>query len=148
MGIRHGKIITLAMCILLGPASFSYATPGNKNDHSKSAGKDKDRDVQVGIEIFIGKDQDAIRHYFHKHSDNLPPGLAKRRGNLPPGLEKQLRRNGRLPPGLDKKISVFPVELERDLPPLKPGLVRGVIEGRAVIFNEKTKVILDIFSIF
>jgi len=32
------------------------------------------------------------------------------------------------------------------LPPLKPGLIRGVIEGRAVIFNAKTSVILDIFA--
>ena len=78
----------------------------------------------------------------------LPPGLKKRGGDLPPGLEKQLRQKGHLPPGLEKKVQPFPVKLEETLPPLKPGLIRGVIEGRAIIFNSNTKLILDIFSIF
>jgi len=89
-----------------------------------------------------------IRQYFHDHAGSLPPGLAKRGGNLPPGLAKQLRRKGHLPPGLEKKVAVFPFDLERRLSPLKAGLVRGVIEGRAVIFNSKTSVILDVFTAF
>jgi hypothetical protein len=74
--------------------------------------------------------------------------LAKRGGNLPPGLEKQLRRKGHLPPGLAKKLVPFPVEVERRLPPLKSGLVRGLIQGRAVIYNLKTSLILDVFAVF
>ena len=89
-----------------------------------------------------------IRQYFHENAGSLPPGLAKRGGNLAPGLAKQLRRNGHLPPGLEKKVATFPVELEKRLPTLKPDLVRGVIDGRAVIFNSKTSVILDIFAVF
>ena len=79
---------------------------------------------------------------------NLPPGLAKRGGSLPPGLEKQLRRNGTLPPGLAKRVQPFPPELERRLPPLASDLQRGFVEGRAVIFNTKTQVIVDIFLPF
>ena len=78
----------------------------------------------------------------------LPPGLAKRGGDLPPGLEKQLIRKGHLPPGLEKKLYPFPVELERRLPPLRPGLVRGIIGESAVILDNRTKVILDIFSVW
>jgi hypothetical protein len=79
---------------------------------------------------------------------SLPPGLAKRRGDLPPGLEKQLVRKGHLPPGLEKKLYPFPVELEHRLPPLQPGLVRGMIGGSAVIFNGNTRVVLDVFKVF
>jgi hypothetical protein len=150
MEIRHGKFLALAFCGLLlslAPAAFSKSA-SKDNNHSKSDHKAVDPDVRIDVDIFIGNDRDSIRRYFHRNAGSLPPGLAKRDGDLPPGLKKQLRRKGHLPPGLEKKITVFPVELERSLPPLKPGLVRGVIEGRAVIFNEKTSLILDIFSIF
>ncbi|MFX0117639.1 MAG: hypothetical protein ACFFB3_24050, partial [Candidatus Hodarchaeota archaeon] len=105
-------------------------------------------DVHVGVDIFVGKDREMIRQYFHNHAGSLPPGLAKRGGNLPPGMARQLRQKGHLPPGLEKRVAAFPVELERRLSPLKAGLVRGVIEGRAVIYNPKTSVILDIFAVF
>ena len=75
----------------------------------------------------------------------LPPGLAKRNGDLLPGLEKQLRRNGRLPPGLEKKMTPYPPEIHGRLSPLAPGLARGFISGRAVIYNPRTRVILDIY---
>ena len=151
MYIRLWKIFTLVLCtMLLCSASLSFSKSSSKNSHKnlKSSNKASERDVRIDVDIFIGKDRDSIRQYFHNHTGSLPPGLAKRSGNLPPGLQKQLQRNGQLPPGLAKKIAAFPVELERRLPPLKPGLVRGVIEGRAVIYNAKTSVILDIFSIF
>jgi hypothetical protein len=104
-------------------------------------------DAQVAVDIFIGRDREVIHDYYVAHPGGLPPGLAKRNGNLPPGLEKQLRRKGHLPPGLAKKLVPFPMALERRLPPLKAGLVRGVIEGRAIIYNPKTSVILDVFAV-
>lgn len=105
-------------------------------------------DAHVAVDVFLGGDRNVIREYYRLHPGSLPPGLAKRGGNLPPGLQKQLRRKGHLPPGLDREIVFFPVELERQLPPLKAGLVRGIIEGRAVIYNPRTSVILDIFTVF
>lgn len=151
MKIRYGQILALAsFMMLLCPAapSFSKSPPRKGINNQESSHRGSESDVRIGVEIFIGKDRDSIRQYFHDHAGSLPPGLAKRGGDLPPGLQKQLQRNGQLPPGLAKKLAVFPVELERRLPPLKPGLVRGFIEGRAVIFNAQTSVILDIFSIF
>lgn len=69
---------------------------------------------------------------------------------LPPGLAKQLRRNGRLPPGIEKKMVVFPVDLERRLPPLPPdcGCSRGLIDGQAVILNSRTRVVIDVLALF
>jgi len=149
MKIRNGKVAVLAICVvILSATSIAISAPKDKEKHSQFANKATDVDVRVGVDIFIGKDREVIRQYFHDHAGSLPPGLAKRGGNLPPGLAKQLQRNGHLPPGLEKKVAVFPVELERRLPTLKAGLVRGVIEGRVVIFNAKTSMILDIFSVF
>ncbi len=122
-------------------------------------GKDKDKEkgkghkehenagAHVDVDVFAESQRELIRHHYVAERGSLPPGLAKRGGDLPPGLEKQLARKGHLPPGLEKKLYPFPVELDRRLPPLRPGLVRGVIGGSAVIMDNKTKVILDIFAI-
>lgn len=67
---------------------------------------------------------------------------------LPPGLQKKLRRTGQLPPGWQKKFQPFPVEVERQLVVLPAGCRRGVIEGHAVIFNERTQVVLDVAVLF
>lgn len=151
MKALYAKAFTLAVCGVLlssAPPSFSKPVPKNTHKHANAYAKGDNSGAHIAVDIFIGNDRDSIRRYFHDNTGSLPPGLAKRGGNLPPGLQKQLRQKGQLPPGLRKKVAAFPPELERNLPPLKPGLVRGVIEGRAVIFNAKTSVILDIFSIF
>lgn len=109
--------------------------------------KAKYREARIAVGIFAREDRDIIRRHFFKSQENLPPGLAKRNGDLPPGLEKQLQRNGHLPPGLEKRLNPFPVELERRLPPLREGFVRGVIGDRAIIMERKTSRILDAFGI-
>ncbi len=147
----YTKTLALVLCsVLVYSAALSFSMPVAKNNPKPANNYDKANDsgTRIAVDIFIGNDQDTIRRYFHDHAGSLPPGLAKRDGDLPPGLQKQLKRKGQLPPGLAKKVSALPVELERQLPPLKTGLVRGFIEGRAVIFDAKTSVILDIFSIF
>ena len=149
MKTGYRRVAVLAMCaVILSSMSLAISAPKDKRKDSQIVKKATNVDVHVGVDIFMGKDREMIRQYFHNHAGSLPPGLAKRGGNLPPGLAKQLRRKGHLPPGLEKKVAAFPVELERRLPPLKAGLIRGVIEGRAVIFNPKTSVILDIFTVF
>lgn len=136
-----GAVIPTSMC-------FAVAVPKDKGRHSQAGNRAADVGVHVGVEVFVDRDREIIGRYFRDHAGSLPPGLAKRDGNLPPGLAKQLRRNGRLPPGLEKKVTAFPVDLEGRLSPLKPGLVRGVIEGRALLFSAKTSVILDILAVF
>ena len=147
MKTRYGKIAVLAIFAMM-LSSVVTAISAPKDKQTQSVNKMSGTNVHVGVDIFVGQDRHVIRQYFHDHSGSLPPGLAKRGGNLPPGLSKQLHRQGHLPPGLEKKVAAFPVELERRLPPLKEGLVRGVIEGRAVIFNPKTSVIFDVFAVF
>jgi hypothetical protein len=138
--------------------SLTFATIGQADKKDKAKGHDKDKSgaaehhgssVAVAVDIFIGGDREIIREYVdHYPGGGLPPGLAKRGGNLPPGLEKQLRKKGKLPPGLRKKLTAFPPELEARLCPLQPNLKRGFVEGRAVIFSDKTSVVLDVFIPF
>jgi hypothetical protein len=116
-----------------------------KDPHSGDKAKGVSTHVDIGI--FVGSDRDLIRHHYLAKGGTLPPGLAKRQGDLPPGLEKQLRRNGHLPPGLEKKLYPFPAALEQRLPPLRPGLTRGMIGVHAVIMDKKTSLILDVFSV-
>ena len=147
MSIRYGKAAAFTICaVLLSSDPVVLSDP--KDKEKQFVNKATAVDAHVGVDIFIGKDREVIRQYFHDHAGSLPPGLAKRGGDLPPGLAKQLRRKGHLPPGLEKRVAVFPADLERRLPPLREGLVRGVIEGRAVILNAKTSVILDVFAVF
>src|SRR5512136_1335216 len=152
MKTRRSEVFTLVLCILMS-ISIAVAGPkgkgnGNGKGHGhNSNGESEGVSTHVGVSIFIDNDREIIRNHYHSYRGNLPPGLAKRGGDLPPGLAKQLRRNGHLPPGLEKKLYPFPVELERRLPPLRPGLIRGIIGGRAVIMDKQTSVILDIFTV-
>ena len=57
-------------------------------------------------------------------------------------------RTGTLPPGWQKKLQPFPVELERRLVGLPDGLLRGVINGQAVVYNSRTHVIVDVAVLF
>ena len=149
--MKTGRCIRL---MLTFPVLFLLSLPlaaSSQKDKSKNPrqnGGTSGTEVQVAVDVFAGRDRDVIRRYYADHAKGLPPGLAKRGGDLPPGLEKQLQRKGQLPPGLDKRITAFPADLERQLSPLKPGLMRGVIEGRAVIYSPKTSAIFDVFLVF
>lgn len=145
-GRRNGWL-TLTVLFVLS-LQLTASPRQNKNKDPRQHDGTSVTKAQVAVDVFAGRDRDIVRNYFAANAGNLPPGLAKRGGDLPPGLQKQLQKRGHLPPGLDKRIMAFPVDLERQLPPLKPGLVRGVIEGRAVIYNAKTSLILDVFLIF
>ena len=68
--------------------------------------------------------------------------------NLPPGLQKKLARTGQLPPGWQKKFDPFPAVVERQLVSLPAGYRRGVLDGHAVIFDDRTHVILDVAALF
>lgn len=67
--------------------------------------------------------------------------------NLPPGLRKKYRRTGELPPGWQKKLQPFPPELVRVLPPPPPNCDRGYIDGFAVVYDRRTRIIVDLLDI-
>ncbi len=128
------RLLLVSLCLLTAAASLP----------AKKKWKGGDDDGREGYARFRHEDVREIERYYHGRHSGLPPGLAKRDGDLPPGLAKKLYRDGRLPPGLEKRIVPFPVEMERRLPRLRPGLCRGWLGGRAVIYDERTLTILDI----
>jgi hypothetical protein len=167
--IRNILLILAALALLTSPALAQGN--GNGNGHGNGNGKgnghgnkhkgnrvDRENDNQGENEgrverggrndrreviVFGPRDRDLISGYFRNNS-NLPPGLAKRGGNLPPGLERQLQRNGTLPPGLQKRLQPFPDDLNSQLAPLPPYYSRGVIGGSVVIYNTRTRLIVDV----
>ncbi len=112
------------------------------DDHERHRNQDWDR--ARGTPAFEVRERDIIHDYFRNRYSNLPPGLAKRGGHLPPGLERHLERNGTLPPGLQKRLTPFPDDLNRRLPPLPSIYRRGTIGRDAVIVNTRTGRIIDI----
>ena len=147
MKVGFRKAPALILCALM---SALIALPNQKGKADKqdphAGNMAKSASTRIAVGIFAGDDRELIRRHYLSSRGTLPPGLATRQGDLPPGLEKQLRRNGHLPPGLEKQLHPFPIELERKLPPLKPGLVRGMIGAHAVILDPKSSLILDVFK--
>ena len=139
---RHFCLGFLALALAATPAFSQGKGKGhNKEDGDEGHGHGKGKKAK---HEFDADDREVITSYYSSRRSNLPPGLAKRGGNLPPGLEKQLQRNGTLPPGLQKRVQPCPVELERRLPPVETGYVRGVIGAHIVIYNRSTNVIVDV----
>ena len=130
----------LGFCIAAGGASLAHAQgKGHGKGHDKH-GEDDDQ----GDRYYKDQDREAMRGWYGKHQDHLPPGLAKK-DQLPPGLEKQLVRRSTLPPGLQKKLQPCPEDLERTLPPPPPDCAHVLVGGHIVLLNRRTNVVLDIF---
>jgi hypothetical protein len=130
------NFVLIVICAMLAVSSLGAKQKGKGNQgkgfkhEDDRGGKGGKREVYTHFRV---EDVREIHGYYQSRSSGLPKGL-----------EKKLRRQGRLPPGWEKKLMPFPVELEHRMPPLGPGLCRGIIEGQAVIYNERTRVILDV----
>ena len=66
---------------------------------------------------------------------------------LPPGLHRHYYRAGYLPPGWAKRIRPVPVYVERELVVVPHGYHRGLIDGHAVVYNDRG-FILDVAVLF
>jgi hypothetical protein len=101
-----------------------------KGKHNKSD-NDNDQGGHEHSRYFRQEDYGAVQRYYSGPRD------------LPPGLRKKYYRTGKLPPGWQKKIRPFPPELVRVLPPPPPNCERGYIDGVAVVYDRRTRIILD-----
>ena len=87
--------------------------------------------------VFSTNDVHVIREYY-----------GPRYRALPPGLQKKYARTGQLPPGWQKKLQPFDPEVERHLVALPAGYRRGIVDGRAVIMDDRTHVVVDMAVVF
>lgn len=67
--------------------------------------------------------------------------------DLPPGLRKKYYRTGKLPRGWEKRFRPFPPVLVQRLPPPPAYCDRGYIDGYAVVYDRRTRVILDVIDL-
>jgi hypothetical protein len=134
--------------IVLSLLSFAVNGIGQGKGKGKGKSSQSYSSTAVGVSfVFTDTNRRVISDWVRVQPLNgLPPGL--RKGSLPPGLQKHLARNGTLPPGLQKKLSPFPVELVRRLPPPPPSGDYLVLDGQALLVNRGTNVIIDIVAVF
>jgi hypothetical protein len=130
--MERRKLLTGLFGYLSVLTGFAFA---NSQGKSQGKGKSKRQDDS--------RDGDRESRYF-RHEDYGP--IAQYYGgpkNLPPGLRKKYYRTGSLPPGWQKKMRAFPPELVRQLPPPPPNCEFGYIDGMAVVYDRRTRIILD-----
>lgn len=96
--------------------------------------KHKDAAVQTTAVYFQPGHVQIINNYY------APSGL-------PRGLQKKLMRTGSLPPGWEKRFRPFPYELAHRLPPVCANCGGGVLDGYAVIYDKKTRIIYDVAAL-
>ena len=87
--------------------------------------------------VFSTEDVRVIREYY-----------TPRYRSLPPGLQKKYARTGQLPPGWQKKLEPLDPVVERRLVALPAGYRRGIVDGRAVIYDDRTHVMVDMAVVF
>ena len=123
--MNRRQIFARMLCVL--PLSSLALTA---KDHGKGKGKGHDKE-RYEPQYFRREDYVIVQRYYAGPRE------------LPPGLRKKYYRTGTLPPGWETRIRPFPVELVRVLPPPPPNCERGYIDGVAVVYDRRTRIILD-----
>lgn len=129
---KRSALLLLAASI----ASFPAAAKDPPGGQGKGKNKGESRAAAVPGARFVSGEVRIIREYYTAHPVSLPPGL-----------QKKLARGKPLPPGWQKKLTPFPGPLEGRLAPVCATCGRGVIDGYAVIYDKRTRIILDIVQL-
>ena len=128
------SLLLLAMAGLI-VSTAPVATAKKDKDHGKHwKDDDDDRHRRYGEACFRNDDIRVIYEYYRPRS-------------LPPGLQKKLYRTGQLPPGWERKIQPFPVVVDRRLPPICAGCARGYMDGYAIVYQPRSRTIIDIHAV-
>ena len=127
------KRLLLSVALMLVAGVVAVDAQGHAQ-RGRTSGSQLTGSVHV---VFSTEDVRVIREYY-----------APRYRALPPGLQKKYARTGQLPPGWQKKLQPLDPVVERQLVALPAGYSRGIVEGRAVIFDDRTHVMVDMAVVF
>jgi len=130
--LERRELLAELFAVIAMPAICAFTgSKGKDHDKDKKKWKDEHHGEDHSSRYFRQEDYGPIMHYY------------KGPRNLPPGLHKKYERTGALLPGWQKKMRPFPPELVRRMPPPPPDCEFGYIDGVAVVYNRKTRIILD-----
>ena len=121
--------------LLLAGLLASTAPAALAKDHGKKQKHWMDHDSKYAAAYFH---EDHIRILYDYY----------RPRQLPPGLQKKLYRTGQLPPGWEKKMRPFPEAIDRRMPPLCYGCERGYLDGYAIVYQPRSRLIIDVHAVF
>ena len=135
--------MTRALCgtlcfLLLTTAAAAAAQPGKDKDGRGSQASPRPRATA----------RTTTSQFSVDHVRVMREHYAARYRQLPPGLHRKYVRSGQLPPGWQTKMEPLPVAIDRKLPVLPVGYRRGVIDGHAVIYNQRAGTIIDVAVLF
>jgi hypothetical protein len=126
--MERRKFLTGLFGFLSVSTSFAFV---NSQGNGKKERQDDSRDGDRQSRYFRREDYGAIAQHYSGPR------------NLPPGLQKKYYRTASLPPAWQKKMQPFPPELVHQLPSPPPNCEFGYIDGVAVVYDRKTRIILD-----
>ncbi|HEY1306300.1 MAG TPA: hypothetical protein VGF24_22250 [Vicinamibacterales bacterium] len=121
--------------VLLGGTVFAGRAEADDRGHHHKRG----REVVVYEThrgYFRPHDVVVIRDYYRPYYRPLPPGAAR-----------VYYRGGYMPVGWQRRVRPVPVYLEPELVVVPRGYHRGIIDGRAVVYNDRG-FILDVAVLF
>ncbi|HVJ09583.1 MAG TPA: hypothetical protein VM554_14490 [Acidisarcina sp.] len=104
---------------------------GRGNSEGQGQGEHGNGHGHGGGRYFRDSDYGMLQQYYSGPRD------------LPPGLRKKYYRTGTLPPGWQKRFQPMPMVLVQQLPPVPAYCERGYVDGYAVVYDRRTRVIMD-----
>jgi hypothetical protein len=131
----------LFLAAILPIAAFSSSAAFFNQDHhghGKQKGRHHDDHNDEGPR---GHAKGHVRYF--RPEDRVILGQYYPVQSLPPGLRKKYARTGTVPPGWQKRLQPLPVAVVEQLPPPPPNCERGYVDGYAVVYDRRTRVILD-----
>lgn len=126
----------VAAAMVLSVFAASAEAGDRRGDRRRMQVRQDYRGEYRGDRYFRDRDVLVIREYYR-------PSVRR----LPPGLQRRYARTGHLPPGWAKRMRPVPVYVERGMRPVPRGYFRGVIDGRAVVYDRRG-FILDVAVLF
>jgi hypothetical protein len=115
--------------------------------HEKHGGKHDHGDDDEPREDDHGHDNHHQHRYFRSGDAACLRQYYTGPIDLPPGLRKKYYRTGTLPPGWEKRFRALPPVVVQQLPPPPPNCERGYMDGYAVVYDRRTRVIVDILDV-
>ena len=132
------RLLTLLVLgLVVGALGTSTAEAGDRHGRGRYV-REAPRANYRDNGHFRGRDVVVIRDYYRPYYRPVV---------LPRGVQRRYVRAGYLPPGWAHRIHPVPVYIERQMVPVPRGYRRGVIDGRAVIYDNRG-FILDVAVLF